>query len=334
MIRHRRSMRPALTLGAVVLSSWALALPASTVVLARPGRAPHALTASRLSHELAVATRMRNIPAHLDPPLSAASRAKPVINRNGCHDGRAVVRIRRCIYGDRTSHTSIVLFGDSHAAAWFPALNLVARQRHLRLVVMTKSGCPPAEVEIVRDGARYRECPLWRAGVKTQIAALHPALVVATTATYREEPAARPMSGVPTGNGSAWQDGWAAIFTFLRRAAGDVLFISDVPTLRVKAPECIHTHESDVRRCNTKRSTAIRQPTVKAQEIDLARRNGVSVIDPTPWFCARTACPVIVDQTILYRDGAHMTPSWSRFVAPVLGGAMAPILQREASAPR
>jgi hypothetical protein len=219
-----------------------------------------------------------------------------------------------------------VLFGDSHAAAWFPAFNLLARQRRWRLVVMTKSGCPPAEVDLVRDGRQYQQCPRWRTNMKARIAALHPALVVAATASYHEEPEARPMPGVPTGNGSAWQDGWAATFSFLRRAAAHVLFISDVPTLRVKAPECISTHESDVRRCNTKRSAALRQPTVKAQEIELARRDHVDVIDPTPWFCAPKACPVIVDHVILYRDGAHMTPSWSRYIAPVLGGAIAPIL--------
>lgn len=316
--------------GAVLLSS-ALALLLTTAGFARPGKT---LTASRLSHELAVAARMRKMPARLDPPLRAASAAKPVITRNGCHDGRAGVTIRECIYGDRSSHTSIVLFGDSHAAAWFPALNLIGRQRHWRLVVMTKSGCPPAEVDIVRDGVPYRQCTRWRTAAMAQIAAVHPALVVAATASYHEEPAARPLPGVPTGDGSAWQDGWAAIFTFLRRSAGHVLFISDVPTLRVKAPECISLHESDIRRCNTKRSAAVRQPTVKAQEIDLARRNQVNVIDPTPWFCARRACPVIVDHVILYRDGAHMTPSWSRFIAPVLGNAIAPILQGQASATR
>jgi hypothetical protein len=144
--------------GVVVLSS-ALGLLLSTAVFARPGKT---LTASRLSHELAVAARMRKVPARLDPPLTAASAAKPVITRNGCHDGRAGVRIRECIYGDRSSHTSIVLFGDSHAAAWFPALDLIGRQRHWRLVVMTKSGCPPAEVDIVREGVPYRQCPRWR----------------------------------------------------------------------------------------------------------------------------------------------------------------------------
>jgi hypothetical protein len=87
-------------------------------------------------------------------------------------------------------------------------------------------------------------------------------------------------------------------------------------------------HESDVRRCNTERSAAVRQPAVKAQEMDLARRNGVDAIDPMSWFCTPKACPVVVDHIIVYRDGAHMTPAWSRFIAPVLADAIAPVLRR------
>lgn len=319
------SRRRPLALGAAVLAIATLTLVLSEAVSARPG---HTLTASRLSHELAVAARMREIPARLDPPLSAASAAKPVITRNGCHEGRAGVEAPLCIYGDTTSRTTIVLFGDSHAAAWFPAFRLLAGQRHWRLVVMTKSGCPPAEVGIVRDGVPYGQCPPWRVNVESRIAALHPTLVVAATASYHEEPAARPLPGVPTGNGSAWQDGWAAIFSFLRRSAHHVVFISDVPTLRVKAPACIMRHESDVRRCNTKRSAAVRQPAIKAQEMELARRADVDVIDPMSWFCTPKACPVVVDRIIVYRDGAHMTPAWSRFIAPVLADAIAPVLRR------
>ena len=49
-----------------------------------------------------------------------------------------------CIYGATTSHTSVVLFGDSHAAAWFPALDLISKQQHWRLVIFTKDVVPTA----------------------------------------------------------------------------------------------------------------------------------------------------------------------------------------------
>jgi hypothetical protein len=343
--------------GAVALAAWsfgrrhprrkpAIAVLALSVAMVGPPswthtanateRAPgHTLTFSQLSRELAAGARTRHLPAHLDPPLSRASAAKPIISGNGCEVSRKGLMSKPCIYGDERSRTSIVLLGDSHAAAWFPALDLIGKLQHWRLVVMTKAGCPPAEVDIdawFRHGAPYVECTQWRSNTKAQIAALHPALVLVTTATYLEEPEARPSTGVPTDNGSTWQDGWAAIFSFLRGATRHVIFISDGPTLRVRAPGCVSRHKSDVRRCNTRRSSGIRLPTIRAREMAVARREGVDVIDPVSWFCTRTTCPVIVNHIVLYRDNAHMTPPWSRFIAPLLAHAIVPIVQTSSGA--
>ena len=49
-----------------------------------------------------------------------------------------------CVYGDRGARTTVVLFGDSHAMQYFPALQRIAGRRHWRLVELTKAACPPA----------------------------------------------------------------------------------------------------------------------------------------------------------------------------------------------
>jgi hypothetical protein len=160
-----------------------------------------------------------------------------------------------------------------------------------------------------------------------QIAALHPALVITTEARYLEVPEARPLAGVPIGQGGAWQDGLAATFGFLKRHARHVIFLSDVPTLERSAPGCVSQHESDVQRCTTPRRAAVRLASVKTEEFALARREHVDSVDPTSWFCTPVTCPVIVADFILYRDFAHMTPPWSRFIAPVLADSILPVMQ-------
>ena len=42
-----------------------------------------------------------------------------------------------------SSKTTVVLFGDSHAMQWFPALNGLAKEHDWRLVGLTKAACPP-----------------------------------------------------------------------------------------------------------------------------------------------------------------------------------------------
>jgi hypothetical protein len=229
-----------------------------------------------------------------------------------------------------------VLFGDSHAAYWFPALDLISRQEHWRLVLVTKDGCPAAEVNIAawfRHGGPYPECTEWRASAMKQIAELHPALVILTEARFLEVPEARPLAGVLGGHGSAWLNGLAAIFSFLKRSAGHVLFISDVPTLNQSAPDCLARHMQNVESCATKRSAAIRLPDVKRREIDLATRMRVKVVDPSSWFCTSTTCAVIVGNLLLYRDTAHMEPAWSRFIAPVLAEALLADISRSPPRP-
>jgi hypothetical protein len=225
-----------------------------------------------------------------------------------------------------------VLFGDSHAAAWFPAINLISKQQHWRLVDYTKAGCPPVEVNIVfPNGAPYPQCTQWRRNTLARIAALHPALVVAAWARFIEVPEARRLAGVPTGFGSTWQNGVAAAFKTLRRSAQHVVFISDGPTLRQLAPDCVSGHLSSVRSCTTARTAATLLPTAKHQELVLAKTEQIDSIDPTSWFCATSTCPVIVGNILLYRDNAHMTPAWSDFISPVLAASLVRVVAAKVS---
>jgi hypothetical protein len=319
----------ACALGVVAVSGALVGPLGSTAIAAPPALGvKHRLTASQLAADLAGGLRTAKVPANVDPPLRKAAAAKPVIVTNGCHLQHPGTRSRPCVYGDRTSSAVVVLFGDSHAATWFPALDRIARRHHWRLVDLTKAGCPPVEVSISYKGRAYAECMAWRRNAQAQIAALHPLLVIVEWARYVEVPEARPLTGVPSRPGSAWQAGVAAIFRFLHGAAQHTVFISDTPTIAGSVPDCVAAHISSVRACTTGRRAATLLPTVKSQELRIAKQEQVDAIDPTSWFCTRKGCPVIVGNVLLYRDRAHMTPSWSRFLAPVLADAILPVVQR------
>ncbi|MGZ4217897.1 MAG: SGNH hydrolase domain-containing protein [Solirubrobacteraceae bacterium] len=324
-------VRVATSLASVALAGPVFAsLHASGPPVVRPVLVSHGTTSltAQLSADLRAGVQTRRAPSNLDPSVTAASQDKPLIDKNGCLLVDSAVKSSGCIYGDKTSHTSVVLFGDSHAAAWFPALNRISLQQGWRLVVMAKSGCPAAAVNVVRYGRLFTSCPIWRRDA--EIAELHPALVVVAYSQYLHGD--RPLAGVPTGYGSTWLDGTEATFSFLHRAAARAVFITDVPMLTQVAPDCVSGHMSDVRPCTVARSTGVRYRQVAHQELALAARNHIHSISSTPWFCTAGRCPVIVDNILMYRDAQHMTPQWSRFLTPVLAGAIEPIMQRELSA--
>jgi hypothetical protein len=214
---------------------------------------------------------------------------------------------------------------------WLPALAAIAKAQHWRLVGLVKSGCPAVEVSLAAwflDGALYSACSRWRAAAMAHIAELHPRAVIVAWARWLEAPEARPTPGIPTGYGSPWLDGVATTFSFLRRNARQVIFISDVPTLSWSAPVCLAAHRSDVQACTPTRNDTISLPSVRDEELGLAERAGIHSIDPTPWFCTATRCPLIVGNILVYHDNSHMTKQWARFIAPVLAHAIVPIIAR------
>ena len=319
----------ATSLAVVSLAGPALASFSVGPAVASPARATVKLTPARLAAYLREGVKTRRVPANLVPRLSKATQDIPLVSKNGCLVLDAGTKSPRCVYGDESSHTTVVLFGDSHAAAWFPAMQAISRARHWRLIFVGKAGCPAAEVLVSRHGGPYNTCVTWRRNAEREIAKLHPALVVMTSGDYLHS--AKPVAGVPGGHGSTWMNGMAATFSDLHKSAGRVVYIADVPRLKQPGAYCVSAHMSDVRACTIARRNAYDDPQVRKAEVGLATSDGITPIDPTSWFCTASRCPVIVGNLLVYRDDQHMIPQWSRFLAPVLALKLVPIMREPAS---
>ena len=72
-----------------------------------------------------------------------------------------------CVYGDPAGDRVVVLWGDSHAEALFPAFNRAAKENHWRLHLWSKAACPPMDhpVWLPRFHRPYGECDQWRESV-------------------------------------------------------------------------------------------------------------------------------------------------------------------------
>ena len=104
-----------------------LGTPASSAPSASTpsGGAPSTRPASRSPIP---STRAGPVPPDLQPPLVKASRDLPAIYADGCVASELARASGTCVYGVPASHTTVVLFGDSHAAQWFPALDRLASE--------------------------------------------------------------------------------------------------------------------------------------------------------------------------------------------------------------
>ena len=132
------------------------------------------------------------------PSLEGARNDQPRTYGDGCHLAQPATTIPDCVYGDPSSSTTVVLFGDSHAGQWFPALERLATERGWRLVSLTKSACTPAQLTVWNTTFKraYDECNQWREAVFTRLRAERPALViVASSHPYTSAGRRRPGSG-------------------------------------------------------------------------------------------------------------------------------------------
>jgi peptidoglycan/LPS O-acetylase OafA/YrhL len=79
--------------------------------------------------------------------------AKPAVYGDGCHVNYGEIESGDCRYGAIGSATKIVLYGDSHAAQWFPSLEKLAREKGFELTSLTKSACSSVDSPRPDQGA-------------------------------------------------------------------------------------------------------------------------------------------------------------------------------------
>ena len=281
----------------------------------RPGRGPATTPAGEPAGPLPV-------PKNLQPSLAAARDDIAVVYRDGCHLGFTQTQPGSCAYGDPTSGTTVVLFGDSHAAQWFPALLQLANANHWRLESLTKSACSAADVRVWSSALnrQYAECDAWRGAVLARIAAEHPALVVVSDDRYYQ--LAVNGGPVPVGDlQEQWDAGLSRTLDRLRDTAGRVVLIGDTPRSRVDPPVCLSAHLADARACATPLSRAIDAPRLDADS-RVADSVGVGFVDPTPWVCPSDPCPAIIGRVLVLRDQHHLTQVFSGILARRLGDAL------------
>jgi hypothetical protein len=260
------------------------------------------------------------LPANLRPPLARAPYDVPPVNTDGCHVAwEATETPGACVYGDTASATTVVLFGDSHAAHWFPAMLRLAEQRRWKLVSLTKSACTATDAPIMHETLKraYTECGAWHRNTVARIVALKPALVVvATSFAYR-------LVDTQTDPTAQWRAAWDGTLTALRGSGAPVTVIADTPYLRDRAPACVSESPRDVGACGRPSRTALHGPQQRAVVFGHSSDEGVTVVDATPWLCS-DFCPAVVGNVLVYRDSNHLTTVYSRALAPLLGARLRP----------
>ncbi|MEO5900154.1 MAG: SGNH hydrolase domain-containing protein, partial [Ilumatobacteraceae bacterium] len=248
----------------------------------------------------------------LRPGLHDAYADKPSIYGDGCilADGR--VEPKSCVFGDPTGAVSVILFGDSHMAQWFDAMDSAARANGWRLKVLTKMGCPTADVPVTNP-ARAAQCGPWRDRVMSRIGEIHPDLVILSAYRYQGS------------DDASWESGLDRTLTVLRPLAARVLVMGDTPTPRLDVPSCVAGHPRNLSSCTSSRNAAMRPGRLGA-EYRTAQAHAADFVTTDDWLCTAASCPVVIGDVLVYRDDSHLTTTAATLFTPYIEAMIRPLV--------
>ena len=227
---------------------------------------------------------------------------KPAVYSDNCHSNYGETESGECTYGDLNSATTIVLYGDSHAAQWFPALEQLANEKGFKLVSLTKSACPSVDVPRADQGAyKNIHCEKWRENSVQRIKGIKPAAVILSSYQHFSPPSR--FSDVD----KWWTDGQKRLLSSLIGSSDHLIYISDTPRPKRDIPNCLASR--DVKSCNTTERTPVKVI------------RGFEIIDPAPWMCTKL-CPAIQDGYVVYRDASHISVAAALALKPQLEAAL------------
>jgi peptidoglycan/LPS O-acetylase OafA/YrhL len=297
---------------AAALKITALPPPATDAVNPQEAAVRHAF--AQVRDTVAASAGLEAVPSNLTPPLADAAADKPAVFVNGCVRSWRDVGQSECASGDTASATTVALVGDSHAAMWNPAFQQVAEQRHWRLETLGKVTCPLQDLPITSPylGREYTECEQWRGQIMARLRAEPPRLIVLSMSR---------RYGADFGFTSydpAWIDSLSRLVAQLRSTGATVLVLGPIPDPHSTVPTCLSAHLDDAAACSPTRSVAVNNGGIAAEQAATTGGGG-HYVDLTDLFCTPDRCPVIVGNTLAYRDDNHVTIEYAQVLAPVIG---------------
>ncbi len=253
-----------------------------------------------------------------NPLRASADRSRAYYD--GCLVGIDGTNSNRCLYGDPEGKHTVILFGDSHAMQYFPALEELANHHHWRLITLTKAECTPGEVKIrsmVAD-REYSQCDAWREESLRRIEMGNPktaTVIMSGDTVYTPYgPEGEELSG--EAGAAALQAGYLSTLRRIHDAGLRTVVIKDTPASASDVPGCVSEDLQHLESCAF--------PRVHDRDLEFDARAAreapdTKLIDIDPEICPQELCRAVIGNALVYRDKSHLTATFARTLAPGIG---------------
>ena len=221
----------------------------------------------------------------------ASIESRPSPYDDGCHLNYHQSISPLCEFGKLDSSKTLVLYGDSHAVQWFPALQKLAEEKGFKLITLTKSACP--SIDVVRESVgafKMSNCTAWRKNAIARIAAVKPDLIILSSFEHFATP------GDPRNVKQWWAEGSERTYQTLKPLTSNLIYVLDTPLPDRNIPSCLASTSAD--KC------------LAGSRLGLPQVANFEIVDPAEWLC-EGACKAIVRGNVAYRDASHISVATS-----------------------
>lgn len=259
------------------------------------------------------------VPSNLTPTLREGADDLPRVMDNDCDSLSVDVDISNCRVTKNGKAPVVALFGDSHAAQWYPALRRLAGEGLIQLEPNVKSDCPSVDFPAQREPTFEVQCREWRADVIERLRTEQPDIILLANyaGNYLDSTDATSVDG--------WAKGLDKTLDVLSEHSL-VGVIADVPDLGESPAICLSTHLHDAGFCAVPRLKAL-DATVAGAEKKSAASADASYLDLTDYLCGPSACPPIIGNMLTHRDGNHLTATFAAALAQPFMQELQPLVK-------
>lgn len=237
-------------------------------------------------------------------------------NLEECWVKNDVAKQKFCSFGpDSGARKRVLAVGDSHIGMFHDVFKYIAEKNSWRIDVAGRPGCYLTTADQKRPSeADWQQCKQWRADVLAYAASAgyDGFIVTHSSGTANEVPAMGKTREQTIVEGMA--EAWA------RLPDGPIVAIVDNPFMSATVRSCLHVEaqkdyaEQNFARCQMRREDALQFDGQREAAALLGSR--VRIVDMTKEYCSDTECAAVVGNVIVYRDGHHITRTYTKSLAP------------------
>ncbi len=212
-----------------------------------------------------------------------------------------------CHMGNTKSTNKVVVFGDSHALMWMPAILAMAQVDAWNVIPLIRKGCEvptwTGNGYSFDPASNIAPCHAWYSWARQQVQRLRPDVVLISGC----------CSGATGSIATTIRQTYVATAAALRPFARSVIVIEDEEQIKAQPVDCLLAAGATLRSCMTVQTSA--DVAFNNGLAQLAKAKQFGFLKTRGWFCYQNQCPMVVGTTVAYADTGHITVEYAQRLA-------------------